>query len=29
VISQALRSTPWQALDDPTRYHRLELGGLL
>lgn len=26
VSSQALRSAPWQALDDTTRYHRLELG---
>jgi transposase len=26
VISQALTSAPWQALDDTTRYHRLELG---
>ena len=26
MISQALRSAPWQALDDTTRYHRLELG---
>src|SRR6266705_6126769 len=26
VISQALRSAPWQALDDTTRSHRLELG---
>jgi hypothetical protein len=26
VIRQALRSAPWQALDDTTRYHRLALG---
>jgi transposase len=26
VIGQALRADTWQALDDTTRYHRLELG---